>query len=272
MAKSSVNRQIDRLEASVGRALVERAARTVVLTQAGRDFLPYARRLYDNGVETENILRSDSQGASGRLTVSATGPFARAFLLPHLAAFLNRHPGVQLRLWLTPARTDIGSGDGEVDVAIRLRSEAGPDLANRKLGEIGFSVVASPAYLAAHGTPDSPAALRAHRMIELGPPNKAHQVDLRRGGDLATVRYSPCLHIDDPEAVCLAAERGIGVAVVPSFAAAAAICDGRLVRVLPDWAPTPVPVTILYRADIAPPTRVRAFVDFLVECVSGDLR
>lgn len=272
MPKSSVNRQIERLETTVGGALFDRTSRRIVLTQGGRDFLPVARRLYDDGIEAETILRAGAGQTAGRLTVSTTGPFARAVLMPHLPAFLERHPGVQLALWLTPARTDVGSGDAQVDVAIRMRSSASADLASRKLGEIDFQIVASPGYVATLGAPATPAALRDHRMIELGPPNKAHQVDLRRGQDVATVRYTPCLHIDDPEAVCLAAQGGIGLAVVPSFLAAPAIAEGRLVRVLADWAPASIPVTVLYRTDIAPPRRVSAFVEFLFEVGGAVLR
>lgn len=265
MPKSSVARQIERLETTVGGSLFTRTSRTVALTDAGREFLPHARRLYDDGVETENFLKTGNRGASGRLTVSATAPFARAFLVPHLPAFLSRHPDVQVALWLTPARVEVGSGESEVDIAVRLRSSAGPDLANRKLGEIDFWVVASSDYVAANGTPQQPDDLRHHQVIEIGPPNKAHQMELRRGKEIATVRYTPRLQIDDPEAVCIAAEGGAGIAVVPRFLAAPAVAAGRLVCLLPDWALAPVPVSLLYRTDIAPPARVRAYADFLSE-------
>ncbi len=271
MPKSSVTRQIERLESAVGRMLFARTSRTVALTHEGRDFLPYAQRLHDHGVEAETIFRSGAHGACGRLTISATGPFARAFLVPHLPAFLDRHPEVQVALWLTPARVEVGSGDGQVDIAIRLRSSASADLANRKLGEIGFWLVAAPTYLAKMGVPQVPDDLRHHQLVEIGPPNKAHELALRRGQEMATIRYAPRLQIDDPEAVCIAAESGAGVAALPEFLAAPAVASGKLVRLLPDWAPPSIPVTLLYRTDIAPLARVRAYVDHLVETVGDRL-
>lgn len=267
MPKSSVGRQIERLEAEVGGALFRRSTRSVALTEEGRTFLPHARRLHDDSVEAGNVLRGCGRTASGQLSVSTTAPFARAFLIPHLPLFLARHPGVQLKLWLTPGRAEIGTAPGQVDVAIRLRSVAGPDLANRKLGEIGFSIVASPDYLATNGMPSEPADLASHRIVEVGPQNKAHQVDLHRDGALATVRYTPQLHIDDPEAVCVAAEAGAGIAVLPGFLAAPSLARGALVRVLDGWAPAPVPIHVLYATDLAPSLRVRAFVDFLFETI-----
>lgn len=267
MPKSSVNRQIDRLEASVGSALFRRSARIVTLTPEGRDFQPYARRLLDDGLEAESVLRSKAMKASGLLSISATATFARPFLVPYLSAFQTRNPGVEIALWLTPARIEVGTGQGQVDIAIRLRSAAGPDLATRKLGEIGFWLVASRSYIAANGAPAKPDDLRDHSMIELGPPNKGHQVELHRGKEVSAIRYKPRLQIDDPEAVGLATEAGAGIAVLPSFVAAPAVAAGRLVRLLPDWAPAPIPINVLYRTDVAPPIRVRAYVDYLFETI-----
>lgn len=267
MPKSSVTRQIERLETTIGGQLLRRTTRTVALTPAGHEFLPHARRLVDDGIEAQNLLRAKTMGASGLLTVSATATIGRRFLVPHLPGFRARHPNVQLAIWLTPARIEVGSGEGQVDVAVRLRASGGPDLVTRKLGEVGFWVVASPGYVAEHGTPSTPDALGDHAMIELGPPSKAHQVELRRGKETVPVRYRPIVQIDDPDAVALAAEAGVGVAVIPSFIAAPAAAAGRLVRLLPGWAPAPSPINLLYRADIAPQTRVRAYVDYLVETI-----
>lgn len=270
MPKSSVTRQIDRLEHMLGGQLFRRTTRTVALTPQGRDFLPHARRLIDDATEAHNALRSKAASASGRLTISATAPFARRFLVPYLPEFQARYPQVQIGLWLTPARIEIGNGEGEVDIAIRLRSAAGPDLATRKLGEVDFWLVAAPAYLARRGAPASPAELADHAMIELGPPNKAHQVELRRDWEVVAVRYRPALQIDDPDAVAIAAEAGAGIAVIPSFIAAPSVAAGRLVRVLADWAPSPIPVNLLYRTDASPPVRVRVFVDYMFETIGRD--
>ncbi len=265
--KSTVTRQIDRLEATLGSLLFKRSTRSVALTPDGHEFLPRARRLLDQGIEAENVLRSKSNGASGLLSISATGPFARAFMVAHLPAFKARNPQIEVALWLTPARIEVGPEEGQVDIAIRLRSSAGPDLATRKLGEIEFWIVAAPAYLAECAAPTRPEDLVDHSMVELGPPNKAHQTVLIRGKEVITIRYKPWLQIDDPEAVTLATEAGAGIAILPSFLVANAVSYGRLVRVLPDWAPAAIPISVLYRTDIAPPNRVLSYVDFLFATV-----
>lgn len=268
--KSTVTRQIDRLEATLGAPLFRRTTRQVVLTSEGREFLPRAKRLLDDGMEAENILRSQTIGAYGRLLISATGLIARQFMVPYLPAFKRRHPQLEVALWLTPGRMEVGHDEGQVEIAIRLRSSAGPGLATRKLGEIPFWLVASPDYIAKHGSPKTPDDLKDHSLVELGPPNKAHQTDLLRGKEVATIRYKPWLQIDDPEAVVEAARAGAGVAIVPAFAAAPVVEAGKLERVLEAWAPAPVPINVLYRTDTSPPMRVKAYVDYLFETVGQE--
>lgn len=130
--KSTMTRQMDRLESTLGGALFRRTTREVILTAEGRKFLPRAKRLLDDGMDAENILRSQASGACGRLLMSAAVPFARQFIVPYLPAFKRRHPQVEVALWLTPGRMEVGPDDGQVEIAIRVHSSAGPGLARRK--------------------------------------------------------------------------------------------------------------------------------------------
>lgn len=265
MPKSSVARQIARLEAEVGCRLLRRTSRSVALTDEGRSFVPHARRLLDDGIEAENVLRTKGKGASGLLTVSATALVGRAFLAPHLPAFLARNPNVQVALWLSAARLGIGSSLGEVDIAIRLRAEGAAQMGSRKLGQFDFCLVAAPAYLKKRRAPRMPADLQDHHILELSPPGKINRMELLKGGKSFALRYSPALQIDDPEAVRMATLAGGGISVLPTFLVADDIGRGALVHVLEGWAPASIPVSVLYRTDVGPSLRVRAFLDFLFE-------
>jgi DNA-binding transcriptional LysR family regulator len=267
MPKSSVARQIARLEQDVGCRLLDRSSRIVSLTPAGLNFVPHARRLFDDGIEAQNAVRTDGKGASGVLSVATTGLIGRRFVAPYLPQFLARHPAIRVNLWLGIERHEIGPDVGQVDIAIRLRSVGAPDIGNRKLGEIDFRIVASPAYVERHGQPATPAALADHRLIELGPAAKHNRLVLTRGGETATIVYAPCIQIDDPEAVRLATLVGGGVAVLPAFLVDDDIRDGRLIGLLPDWCQPPIPIHVLYRTHSSPPIRVRAFIDHLVDTI-----
>ncbi len=263
--KSSVARQLARLEAALGTPLFERSTRSVALTAHGRTFVSHARRLLDDAVEAEAALRDAGKGPSGLLTLATTGLIGRRFIVPGLAGFRARHPQVRMALWLGAKQHALGSGPGEADVAIRLRSVASPEVGNRKLGEIAFAMVASPGYLARAGLPEEPEDLAAHAILELGPAGKHNRLVLNGPDRAAAITYAPPIQIDDPEAVRLAALAGGGIAVLPRFLIAEDVRAGRLALLLDAWRQAPIPIHVLFRTHVTPPLRVRAYVDYLFE-------
>ncbi len=267
LPKSSVARQIARLEQEVGCAVLDRSTRVVVLTEDGRNFLPHARRLLDDGIEAQNVLRLKGKGASGLLTIATTGLIGRNFIVPHLPAFRERNPNIRIALWLGQDRHEIGSGAGQADVAVRLRTIASPEIGNQKLGEIDFCIIASPTYLDCRGVPVAPEDLATHAIIELGPAGKHNRLLLTGKDRTATVAFAPPIHIDDPEAVRIAAIAGGGIAVLPTFLVYEDVRRGVLRTILDDWRQASVPLHVLYQTHVAPPIRVRTYVDYLLETI-----
>lgn len=267
LPKSSVARQISRLEEEVGCPLLTRSARAVSLTEDGRTFVPHARRLLDDGIEAQNALRMKGKGAGGLLTIATTGLIGRRYIIPGLPTFLNQHPRIRAAVWLGGERHVIGTGPGEVDIAIRLRTVASPDMGYLKLGDIDFCMVASPQYLTKRGIPRKPEDLSDHSLIELGPYGKTHRLLVSNGDRSVNVSFTPLLHIDDPEGVRLGVIQGAGIAVLPTFLVIDDLESGTLREVLPEWRQAPIPVNILYRTHVAPPIRVRAYVDYLLDSI-----
>lgn len=265
LPKSSVARQLARLEEALGRTLLARTTRRVALTEDGRAFLPYARRLIDDSIEAMHVLRGDGEGASGLLSVSAPGTFGRQFLAPLLPGFRRRYPAVRVALRLSGARARLGVG--EADVALRLGAVLEPDLGVRRLGQIEFWLVAAPSYLRGRPEPREPLDLSGHELIELPTPAADNRLELVRDGEHRSVRCVPAIGIDDPEAIRAVVLAGGGIATLPAFLAWADVAAGALRRVLPDWAPPPAPISLLHTARMAPPLRVRAFVDFMAEAL-----
>lgn len=263
--KSSVARQLARLEAALGTPLLDRSTRSVALTAQGRTFVPHARRLLDDAIEAQAALRADGKGPNGLLTIATTGLIGRRFIVPGLSAFRARNPQVRIALWLGAQQHALGSGPGEADIAVRLRTVASPEVGNRKLGEIAFAMVASPGYLARAGMPEEPEDLAAHAILELGPAGKHNRLVLNGPDRAATVTFTPPIQIDDPEAVRLAALAGGGIAVLPRFLVADDVREGRLALLLDQWRQAPIPIHVLFRTHVTPPLRVRAYVDYLFE-------
>jgi DNA-binding transcriptional LysR family regulator len=265
MPKSSVARNLARLEHELGCTLLSRSTRKVGLTDAGRAFLPHARRLMHDCAEARHSLRSFGDSAKGTLLVTSPAMFGRTFIAPILPDFRRRHPGVRVVLNLTPAKIDIAAG--QADVGIRLGPILQPDLAVRRLGHIDYWIVASPSYLAGRDPITSPDDLARHEVIELRPPAVDNRLDLVRGSELRSIRCVPGIEINDPESVRLAALAGGGIAALPTFLVSNDLANGRLVRVLAEWAPRAASIGLVHSASTTTPLHVRAFLDFLVETI-----
>jgi DNA-binding transcriptional LysR family regulator len=268
MPKSSVARQCARLEEELGCELIARTTRSLQLTEEGRTFLPHARRLLDDGIEAQNVVRKGAQSANGLLTVSAPSTFARRFLAPHLPAFRKRHPNVRVCMRLTATKVEIGVGQS--DIAFRLGPLIEPNLAARSLGHIDFVLVAAPGYLAGRPEIRDPLDLAACDVLELRPPAADNRLDLFKDGKQRSLRCVPGIEMDDPEAIQFAALAGGGIAGLPHFLVADELKAGTLVRVLDGWAPAPAPLHVVYGSKAAPPLRVKAYLDFIFATVGVD--
>ena len=160
MPKSSASRSLARLEAAAGAALVERSTRRLRLTDAGHLLQRHARRILDDVGEAENALAGLISVPRGTLRVSAGFTFAVGPLAPMLPRFLARYP--EVRVALTIDNRDVDLLAEEFDLAIRIGPLRDSELIARRLTTVALWTCASPAYLAARGTPATVKELRGH--------------------------------------------------------------------------------------------------------------
>ena len=258
--KSSASRSLARLEATVGTGLVERSTRHLRLTDSGALFYPYALRILVDVEEAEAALSGFGGEPRGVLRVNAPYAFAQGLLAPMLPVFLSRYPKVQLQVDVTDRQIDMPVE--EADLVIRVGPLPASTLIARRLTTIALWACASPAYLAARGTPYSVADLRGHDLIgRVGRTLKwAAAGSEAEGNDLAV---SPRAIIHEPTTVRIMLEGGAGIGRLPDFIAADAIAKGDLARVLPDIAPDMIEVHALYPSHRSLSAKVRAFLDML---------
>ena len=163
MPKSSASRSLARLEAVAGAALVERSTRHLRLTDAGHLLQRHARRILDDVGEAENALTGLIGVPRGTLRVSVGFTFAMGPLALMLPGFLARYPEVRVVLSIDNRNVDLLAE--EFDIAIRIGRLPDSDLIARRLTTIALWTCASPAYLAARGTPTAVEALSSHQLI-----------------------------------------------------------------------------------------------------------
>lgn len=268
ISKALASRHIQELEESLGVKLLNRSTRKLALTPAGERFYERCARIVADAGDAVRDVEELSRGSHGLIRISTAITFGRLHLLPAVSDFLKLNPSIQIDVTLSERFADLISGNA--DLVVRL-AEA-PRLSNlvaRRLAPCRWIVVAAPAYLAAHATPRTPRDLVACNCLVYDRP-KGHEWRFRgREGEM-TVNVTGNLRANVAEGLVDAALAGVGVAILPSFAASEHIVAGRLVQLFPDHALSESTLYAVFLPDRRLPERIRNFVQFLAERFAGE--
>lgn len=161
--KSTVSRRLADLELQLRVTLFQRTTRAMSLTDAGRRIYEMAKPAIDAASEVAEAIVHREQAIAGRVVITTTAALGQYLIAPKLPALIRRYPGLQVELRLTERRLNVVS-EG-IDLAVRMGALEDSDLVARRFGTVRRVLVASPAYLAAAGTPTHPSDLAAHRTI-----------------------------------------------------------------------------------------------------------
>jgi DNA-binding transcriptional LysR family regulator len=265
----AVTRTIASLEERLGVRLFDRTTRSLRLTEPGMTFLENARRVLNDLEDAEQDIAGQSKIASGHLTITASLTFGRAMLQPIVLEFLDANPRISISMLLFDRVVDLI--DEGFDLAVRIAALPDSSLVSRHVGDVTRLLVASPAYLAKCGVPKTPDGLLFHTIIAQSALMPNREWRFSRAGKPARIALLTRLEINDAHACIDAAERGRGITIALSYMVTDAIKEGRLVPVLPEFTPPPVPVNFIYaqRRIVAP--KVRAFIDFAAPRLSKAL-
>jgi DNA-binding transcriptional LysR family regulator len=256
----AVTRAVVSLEERLGIRLLIRTTRALRLTDAGARFVEHARRLLGDIDDAERDAQGEAGEPSGHLTLTASLTFGRMVLAPVVTAFMAAHPKVTASVRLHDRVVDLL--DEGIDVAVRIAELPDSSLIARRVGHVRRQLVASPDYLTRHGAPESPAQLKAHAVIAFTGLMPGHEWRYVADGRTRTIAIKPRLEINDALAALAAAEAGEGITPALSYMTGNALAAGRLVSVLEDWAPVPVPVHLVHQQGRLVPPKIRTFMDF----------
>lgn len=268
LPKASVSGAVRQLEQRLGTRLLHRTTRRVQLTQDGQTYYERAHDLLADVDELESLFQLGAATLTGRLRVDMPIGFARHFVVPRLPEFLAAHPGLSVELGSTDRRVDLVR-EG-FDCVVRVGTLADSSLVARPLGQLRVLTVASPAYLATHGTPRTPDDLAGHRLVGYAPllgakPEEFEYID--GDGVLRTLPLPCSIVVNNSEAYNAACLAGLGLIQAPDSGLRAALTRGDLVEVLPDFRAAAMPVSLLYANRRHLPKRVQAFMHWLEDVV-----
>ncbi|EJC82353.1 transcriptional regulator [Rhizobium leguminosarum bv. trifolii WSM2297] len=258
LSKSIVSRRLVRLEETLGVQLLSRTTRGSALTEAGATFREYAVRVVAELEAAKETLSPEGE-VRGLLRVAAPLSFGLSELAPIFAELARRHPLLHLDISYNDRFVDLIS-EG-FDCAIRLGIPRDSSLIARKIRAFRGLLVASPAYLAVHGTPKTLEDLAYHQAVTV----KGEVWPVFDGGKTVTLRPRGRFHADNGVAVLAAALAGVGVAALPDFLVEAHIGAGNLVRLLENYATPELGMFVLRPPGAFPSRKVRILTDILIE-------
>ena len=262
--QATVSRRLQSLETLLGVRLLLRTTHAMKLTDDGERCYHHARRVIDSWLALEDEVGQAEDEPVGILRVRAPHAFGQEQLLPPLMQFLTRYPQLSIEWKLNDRSVDFLSDD--IDCAIRVGAEVDPATVSVLLAEVPRSVVASPALLAQFTVPAHPDDLSALPWVALSTFYHQHIELFKRGEKEPTrVAISPRRSTDSLYGARKTALMGLGLAAVSSWTVEEDIREGRLVHLLPDWQPAPLPVHLVYPWSRYYPARLRRFLEMMRE-------
>lgn len=263
MTASAVGKMVARIETRLGVRLIERSTRRLSLTDAGQVFYERCLSILREMDDLDNSIATGGSEISGTIRISASVGFGIYELEPWLPVFWDLHPRVVIDLSLSDEVVDLYLE--RTDLAFRVGALPVSNLVAVKLGRSPRIIVASPDYLARHGTPRSVAELDGHNCLGFNFRRSVSSWPVEEDGRAMDRIVTGNYLANSGEAVRRMAVRGVGLARIGLFHAIDDLKAGRLVRVLEDATSHQFEEVFAVHtggASMAP--RLRAFLDFMV--------
>lgn len=260
----TISKLVTQLEQGLGVRLLRRNAAGLSPTEEGQRFYERAKRLLEDYDEAVADVQTGIQQPRGLLRVSAPVTLGQRHLNAMAIEFLRRYPAIELELLLDDRFVD--PLEERIDVSLRLGGTLPPNLVGRHLATWPRVLVASPAYRAVHGLPETPRQLLDHDYLRYA---TGDENLLLHGPDgVLTVPVQSRYRVNNAVALFDSVLGGAGISLQPTWMVAEPLAQGLLVRVLPHHTGPAQKAHLLYAPRRQQPLRVRVLVEFLSERIA----
>ena len=260
---SAVAKNIARLESQLGVRLFHRTTRQVTLSTEGERLFIRANRVLEEIALLEGDAAGTDASPSGILRIDMPVTYGRDVVLPVLTRLMEHHPELKIDARFSDHVVDIIK-EG-LDAAVRIGPLNDSRLVGRMFDQQAISTYASPAYIEAHGTPESPQELTQHTCLLFRVPasGRDRPWQFQSGKRSYSLNLESDIRLGDGEALVKAAAAGLGIIQVPRHMAQREVDSGTLVEVLQKQKPAPLPISLIYPSHRYIPLRVRVLADAL---------
>jgi DNA-binding transcriptional LysR family regulator len=268
MSPPAVTRAIAALEQHLGIKLLNRTTRFVRATEAGQRYLEDAKRVIAAADEADESAAGLNAEPRGHIVVTAPVLFGRLYIMPGIIEYMNRYTGMEVSaLFVDRVVNMLEEG---VDVAIRIGEL--PDSSYRavRVGSVKRLMIASPSYLAQHGTPQSIEELAQHQIVLARGLNPSPELKFSNNNQPVVVKVKPKLLVNDNDSAIAAVVAGFGMTRLLSYQVAPQLTNGTLQAVLTHFEPQPVPVHIVHNESRYTSVKIRAFIDLMAQRLKAD--
>jgi DNA-binding transcriptional LysR family regulator len=264
--KATLSRRLSVLEESLGVRLARRTRKGVVLTEEGQRLFEQSRVALQIAEEAVSQVQDDKASLSGRVRVSLPPDISTALLAPALIRFKQRHPDVVIEMTLADRRVSLV--EEGYDLVVRMGAIPDSGLLFRKFSSLPRQLVASPQFLADQPALANPNDLKSLPALAI----RREQIewDLVHADGTKTQLFPRIDFAANRQSILVdAAVAGLGVANLPCFMIKQQLVAGTLLRVLPQWTPSPVEMTALWQKDRITGRVIKAIVAELAETLTA---
>ena len=262
ISPTTVSEHLALLEAHYGVTLLNRTTRAIRLTDEGRVLAEGAKSILAESDDLDHRIRLGIHTLSGTIRISAPVDLGRTTIAPVIDNILHEHPAITVELLLSDGYVNIV--DEGIDIAVRFGNLQDSTLRVRSLGEHHRVVCASPDYIGVYGKPLAPVELEEHNCLVMRFGTHLDNTWHFRENDHDThviVRGNRIAN--DGGLVHAWALAGFGIALKSRIDIQSDLETGALVELLSDYAPTPIPIQMLFPPGRAQPRRIKFIADQL---------
>jgi LysR family transcriptional regulator for bpeEF and oprC len=269
--RAALTATIQKLEAALGVQLLQRTTRRLSLTPEGADYFRDCNEILQAIELAESRFKGpDAASPQGRLRVELPSTLGRNFILPQLAQFHERYPGLELAISFTDRLVDL-TEEG-ADCAVRVGQLQDSSMIGRQIGAMAFVLCAAPAYAARHGLPATVADLPGHRSVMYfsGRTRRPFEWELLVDGAWTRFNLGGAITVNDADANLICALQGLGLARCARYQVRAHLQDGTLLPVLPGTPMPAAPISLLYPKGRMATPKLRVFAQWLTQLLDQD--
>jgi LysR family transcriptional regulator for bpeEF and oprC len=260
IGQPAVSKQISALEDELGTELIHRTSRSIVLTDAGRDFYDSALRIVNDFENATSRIGRSQTAPKGVIRVTAPPTFARLHMVSKLPAFFAAYPDMAVEMGASESSTTIIE-DG-FDLAIHSGDLPDSTLVARRFAQTMTILVATPQYLTRYGAPESLEELNHFRSVVFVERGSVQPWSFGSGQNAKRVIPTGVFRTSDIEQMRMGVLEHLGIAQAPAWLFAAELREGTVIRLLSAFERT-VPILAVRPASRRLSTKVRIFIEHL---------